>query len=129
MLTAGGAELRSQREWLTPPPSPRTRHEPTPIAAASSQTTAGFRYGTFGQAELRATAGGMSRGDLKELGELLDEGDSGLLIVAAQDTEARLDEAIKHGNKIVKKQLRSDEKDLEAALDEAIKESNKESKN
>jgi uncharacterized membrane protein len=68
-------------------------------------------------------AGGMSRGDLKDLGELLDEGDSGLLIVAAQDTEARLDEAIKHGNKIVKKQLRSDKKDLDAALDEAIKES------
>ena len=68
-------------------------------------------------------AGGMSRGDLKELGELLDEGDSGLLIVAAQDTEARLDDAIKHGNKIVKKQLRSDEKDLEAALDEAVRES------
>jgi uncharacterized membrane protein len=68
-------------------------------------------------------AGGMSRGDLKELGELLDKGDSGLLIVAAQDTEARLDEVIKHGNKIVKKQLRSDEKDLESALDEAIKES------
>ena len=43
--------------------------------------------------------------------------------MAAQDTEARLDEAIKHGNKIVKKQLRSDEKDLDAALDEAIKES------
>jgi hypothetical protein len=44
-------------------------------------------------------AGGMSRGDLKELGELLDEGDSGLLIVAAQNTEARLDEAIKESNK------------------------------
>jgi len=72
-------------------------------------------------------AGGMSRGDLKELGELLDEGDSGLLIVAAQDTEARLDEAIKHGKKVIKKQLKSDQKDLEAALDEAIKES-KESK-
>jgi uncharacterized membrane protein len=68
-------------------------------------------------------AGGMSRGDLKELGELLDKGDSGLLIVAAQDTEARIDEVLKHGNKIVKKQLRSDEKDLEAAIDEAIKES------
>jgi len=38
-------------------------------------------------------------------------------------TEARLDEAIKHGKKVVKKQLKSDQKDLEAALDEAIKES------
>jgi hypothetical protein len=54
---------------------------------------------------------------------LLDGGHSGLLIVAAQDTEARLDEAIKDGNKIVKKQLRSDEKDLEPALNEAIRES------
>ena len=68
-------------------------------------------------------AGGMSRGDLKELGELLDEGDSGLLVVAGQDTEARLDEAIKRGKKVVKKQLRSDQKDLEAALDEALQES------
>jgi len=66
---------------------------------------------------------GMSRGDLKDLGELLDEGDSGLLVVAGQDTEARLNAAITHGKKIVKKQLRSDEKDLEAGLNEAIKES------
>jgi uncharacterized membrane protein len=65
----------------------------------------------------------MSRGDLKELGELLDEGDSGLLVVAGQDTEARLDAVITNGNKIVKKLLRSDEKDLEAALNEAVKES------
>jgi uncharacterized membrane protein len=65
----------------------------------------------------------MSRGDLKELGELLDEGDSGLLVVAGQDTEARLDAVITHGKKIVKKQLKSDEKDLEAALNEAVKES------
>jgi len=43
--------------------------------------------------------------------------------VAAQDTEARLDEAIKHGKKVVKKQLKSDQKDLEAALNEAVKES------
>src|SRR5215472_15850947 len=69
---------------------------------------AGFRLGALAG----HVAGGMSRGDLKELGELLDEGDSGLLIVAAQDTEARIDEAVKHGNKISKKQLRSDEKDL-----------------
>jgi len=48
---------------------------------------------------------------------------SGLGLPAAQDTEARLDAAITHGKKILKKQLRSDEKDLEAALDEAVKES------
>src|SRR5262249_25244524 len=48
---------------------------------------------------------------------------SGLGLPAVQDTEARLDAAITHGKKILKKQLRSDEKDLEAALDEAVKES------
>ncbi len=61
----------------------------------------------------------MSRSDLKDLGELLDEGQSGLLVVAAQDSEARVDAAVTRGTKLLKKQMRADEKDLEKALDEA----------
>jgi len=53
------------------------------------------------------------------LSELLDEGESGLLVVAAQDTEARVDAAITCGTKLLKKQMRADDKDLEKALDEA----------
>ena len=39
-------------------------------------------------------AGGMSRSDLKNLGELLDNGTSGLLVVAATDVEAKVNAAI-----------------------------------
>ena len=87
---------------------------------------AGLLVGAAGGAGLGAlaghVAGGMSRGDLKDLGELLDDGQSGLLVVAAQDSEARIDEAVTRGKKAVKKQLRADEKDLEAAVDEAVEE-------
>ena len=65
--------------------------------------------------------GGMSRSDLKELGELLDEGSAALVAVVAQDTEARIDEAVRRGRKLVKKRLRADEKALEQALDEATR--------
>ena len=84
---------------------------------------AGLVAGGAGGAGLGALAGhaaaGISRSDLKDLGELLDEGQSGLLVVAAQDTEARVDAAVTRGNKLLKKQMRADEKDLEKALDEA----------
>ena len=66
-------------------------------------------------------AGGMSRSDLKDLGELLDEGQTGLLVIAATDLEAHVEQAITRAAKIEKKQLRADEKALEAEIDEAAK--------
>jgi uncharacterized membrane protein len=63
--------------------------------------------------------GGMKRADLKDLGELLDEGDSALIVIAASDLEARVDEAIKHAAKRTKKELRADEKALEKEIDDA----------
>jgi uncharacterized membrane protein len=65
-------------------------------------------------------AAGMSRSDLKELGEALDKGQSSLVVVAASDMEAHVDEALKANARLVKKQLRADEKDLEKAIDEAV---------
>lgn len=53
-------------------------------------------------------AGGMKRSDLKDLGELLDNGTSGLLVVAATDVEARVDAAITKAKKRAKAQLRAD---------------------
>jgi uncharacterized membrane protein len=59
--------------------------------------------------------GGMRRGDLKEMGELLDAGASGLVIVAAVDMEAKIHAAIKRAKKAVKAKLKADtEKVLEA---------------
>ena len=66
-------------------------------------------------------AGGMSRSDLKELGELLDEGQSGLIVVAASDMETHVERAITRATKTQKKQLRADEKELEAEIDQAAK--------
>jgi uncharacterized membrane protein len=67
-------------------------------------------------------AGGMSRGDLKDLGELLDDGESGLVVIAATDVEARVENAISRAARVEKKQLQADEAALQAEMDEAATE-------
>ena len=62
-------------------------------------------------------AGGMRRGDLKDLGELLDKGTSGLLVVTATDVEARVEAAIKLARKRAKAELKADTKMLEKELE------------
>lgn len=68
---------------------------------------------TAGGAVLGAVAGhaaaGMSRGDLKELGEELDDGQAGLVVVAVADIESRVREALKRANKLAEKQLKVDQ--------------------
>jgi len=53
-------------------------------------------------------AGGMRRSDLKDLGELLDNGTSGLVVVAATDVETKVDAAITRAKKRAKAQLQAD---------------------
>jgi uncharacterized membrane protein len=59
-------------------------------------------------------AGGMSRGDLKELGEALDKGQAGLIVVAIADTQSKVEAAMKRADKIHAKQLKADQKAIEA---------------
>ena len=59
-------------------------------------------------------AGGMSRGDLKELGESLDKGSAGLVVVAISDMEAKVKAAMKKAEKIEAKQIKADNKAIEA---------------
>jgi len=66
-------------------------------------------------------ARGMRRSDIMKLGELLDEGSSGLLVVAAADVEARVDAAITRARKRLKAQLRADSKALKQAIDAVTK--------
>jgi hypothetical protein len=61
----------------------------------------------------------MSRSDLKDLGELLDEGQSGFVVVAATDLEAHIEDAIARANKVEKKQLQADQQALETEIDAA----------
>src|SRR5262244_1325719 len=73
---------------------------------------------TGGGAVLGALAGhaaaGMSRKDLKELGEHLDAGQAGLVVVAVSDMGAKVERAMKKANKVETKELKADTADLEA---------------
>jgi hypothetical protein len=59
-------------------------------------------------------AGGMSRGDLKDLGEHLDAGEAGLIVVGVEDVGARIESAMKKAEKIEEKQLKADNAEIEA---------------
>jgi uncharacterized membrane protein len=78
---------------------------------------------TGGGAVLGAVAGhaaaGMSRKDLKEIGEQLDNGQAGLVVVAVSDMEAKVENVMKHAQKIEAKQLQADADRLEAEVQEA----------
>lgn len=84
---------------------------------------AGLLVGGAGGAGLGALGGhvaaGMSRSDLEDIGELLDAGDSGLLVVAATDLEARVETAIDRATKLTKKQLEADPDQVGKDIDEA----------
>ena len=59
------------------------------------------------------TAAGMSRNDLKELGEGLDNGQAGLVVVAISDMQAKIKDAMKRAEKVQAKELRADQKAIE----------------
>ena len=64
-------------------------------------------------------AAGMSRSDLKELGEGLDEGQAGLVVVAVSDMQSKVTAAMKHAEKVQAKEMQADEKAIEADVKEA----------
>ena len=73
---------------------------------------------TAGGAGLGAVAGhaaaGMSRHDLKELGEHLDEGQAGLVVVGVSDMGSKIEHAMKKAKKVEAKELKADTADIEA---------------
>jgi uncharacterized membrane protein len=85
-----------------------------PFAAVGGGLLAGT---TAGGAVLGAVAGhaaaGMSRHDLKELGEHLDAGQAGLVVVAVADMGARVEQAMKRAAKLQQKQLDADIAEIE----------------
>jgi uncharacterized membrane protein len=78
---------------------------------------------TAGGAILGAVAGhasaGMSRGDLKELGETMDAGQAGLVVVAVADMQSKVKAAMKRAKKIEAKELKADQEALESEAKEA----------
>ena len=60
------------------------------------------------------TALGMSRDDLKELGEQLDAGQAGLVVVGVADMGAKIEGAMKRAEKVQTKQLEADNEAIES---------------
>jgi uncharacterized membrane protein len=72
---------------------------------------------TGGGALLGALAGhaaaGMSRDDLKALGEHLDSGQAGLVVVAVSDMGAKVERAMERARKVEQRQLEADAAEIE----------------
>jgi uncharacterized membrane protein len=85
-----------------------------PFAAVGGGLLAGT---AAGGAILGAVAGhaaaGMSRHDLKELGEHLDAGQAGLVVIAFSDMGAKVERAMQRAAKVEQKQLQADLDEIE----------------
>jgi uncharacterized membrane protein len=85
-----------------------------PFAAVGGGLLAGT---AAGGAILGAVAGhaaaGMSRHDLKELGEHLDAGSAGLVVVAVSDMGAKVERAMERAAKLEQKELEADTAEIE----------------
>lgn len=72
---------------------------------------------TAGGAVLGAVTGhaaaGMSRGDLKELGEYLDTGQAGLVVVGVSDMGAKIEREMRRAEKVQTKQMKADVEEIE----------------
>ena len=67
-------------------------------------------------------ARGMSRGDMKDLGELLDDGQAALVVVGESRVQEQLDKALTRAEKSMEKEIDADSRELERELKEAEKE-------
>jgi uncharacterized membrane protein len=97
------------------------------VGLATGLVVALFPFAAIGGGLLAATTGagailgavaghaaaGMSRDDLKELGETLDAGQAGLVVVAVSDMGAKVERAMKRAAKLQQKQLKADTAEIE----------------
>ncbi len=59
---------------------------------------------------------GMSRGDMKDLGEALDTGEAALVVVGRSKLEETLDRELKRAQRRIEKEIKADGKELEREL-------------
>jgi uncharacterized membrane protein len=64
---------------------------------------------------------GISRGDAKELGDMIDEGQATLLVIGESRIEEQLDKLLTSAEKSIEKELDLDSKEFERELKEAEK--------
>jgi uncharacterized membrane protein len=59
---------------------------------------------------------GMSRGDAKELGELLDDGQAALIVIGKSRLQEQLDKALERAQKSIEREVAADTDELEREL-------------
>jgi uncharacterized membrane protein len=64
---------------------------------------------------------GMSRGDLKDLGEALDEGQAAVIVVGESKIDEQIEKATKRARKTIEKQIDADADELKRQLEQATK--------
>jgi uncharacterized membrane protein len=67
-------------------------------------------------------AKGISRGDLKELGEELEAGTAAVIVLGESKLEEQLAKALARADKLIEKQVEADADELEREIDSAAKE-------
>ncbi len=65
---------------------------------------------------------GISRGDLKDLGEALDEGSAAVVVLGESKIEEQLARATKRANKLIEKEIDAEADDLKREIEAAEKE-------
>jgi hypothetical protein len=66
--------------------------------------------------------GGISRGDLKDLGEELERGSAAVIVLGESKIEEQLERATERANKLIEKQIDADADDLKREIDAAARE-------
>src|ERR1700735_3558664 len=79
-----------------------------PPSIIGSAVVGGLAGGVIGH-----LARGMSRGDMKELGDLVDSGQAALVIVGESRVGEQLDKALTRAQKTIEKQTEADSKEFE----------------
>jgi uncharacterized membrane protein len=65
--------------------------------------------------------GGLSRSDVKALGDFLDEGQAALLVIGKSKLQQVLDRELKRATKSMEREIKADRKHVEAALEDSRK--------
>ena len=107
-----------------------TQHGAWTGAAVGALVGIIFPPAVLGAAIVGAGAGGLtghlskgiSRGDLKELGEELEAGDAAVIVIGESKIEEQLEKALERSNKLIEKEIDGDADELEKEIDAAAKE-------
>lgn len=62
---------------------------------------------------------GMSRSDLKELGEAMDDGNAALIVIGESKVDEQIEKAVKRAKKVIEKQIDADAAELKRQVEEA----------